>query len=73
MENLMRFKGKKVIITGASRNTGVGIARLFIREGADVITSGSTAESQQRELNYFGLKVLIIFILILVILGMKNK
>jgi NAD(P)-dependent dehydrogenase (short-subunit alcohol dehydrogenase family) len=48
MENQMRFKGKKVIITGASRNTGVGIARLFIREGADVITSGSTAESTER-------------------------
>ena len=48
MENLMRFKGKKVIITGASRNTGVGIARLFIREGAHVITSGSTAESTER-------------------------
>lgn len=47
MENQMRFKGKKVIITGASRNTGVGIARLFIREGADVITSGSTAESTE--------------------------
>ena len=48
MENLMRFKGKKVIITGTSRNTGVGIARLFIREGAHVITSGSTAESTKR-------------------------
>ena len=48
METQMRFKGKKVIITGASRNTGVGIARLFIREGADVITSGSTAESTER-------------------------
>lgn len=42
-----RFKGKVVIITGASRNTGVEIADLFIREGALVCTSGSTEKSTQ--------------------------
>lgn len=43
-----RFKDKVAIITGASRNTGVEIADLFIREGARVLTSGTTAESTQK-------------------------
>lgn len=29
----MRFRNKVVLVTGASRNTGVGIAALFLREG----------------------------------------
>ena len=41
----MRFKNKVVLVTGASRNTGVGIAALFIREGAKVCVNGSTPES----------------------------
>jgi len=41
----MRFKDKVVLVTGASRNTGVGIAALFIREGAKVCINGSTPES----------------------------
>lgn len=40
-----RFKGKVIIVTGASRNTGVAIARRFIREGAIVYSSASTEES----------------------------
>lgn len=40
-----RFENKVVLVTGASRNTGVAIAALFIREGAKVFTCGSTAES----------------------------
>ncbi len=41
----MRFKDKVVLVTGASRNTGVGIAALFIREGAKVCINGSTPKS----------------------------
>ena len=44
----MRFKDKVVLVTGASRNTGVGIAALFIREGAKVCINGSTPESTAR-------------------------
>ncbi len=44
----MRFKGKVVLVTGASRNTGVSIAALFIREGAKVCVSGSTPASTAR-------------------------
>jgi len=41
----MRFKGRVVLVTGASRNTGVGIAALFIREGAKVCINGSAPKS----------------------------
>ena len=41
----MRFKDKVVLVTGTSRNTGVGIAALFIREGAKVCVCSSTPES----------------------------
>lgn len=41
----MRFQDKVVLVTGASRNTGVGIAALFLREGAKVCINGSTPES----------------------------
>lgn len=42
---MMRFKDKVVLITGAGRNTGVGIAELFIREGAKVCINDRTPES----------------------------
>lgn len=45
---MKRFEGKVVVITGASRNTGVEIADLFIREGAKVCASGSTEKSTSR-------------------------
>lgn len=41
----MRFQDKVVLVTGASRNTGVGIAALFLREGARVCICGSTPDS----------------------------
>lgn len=41
----MRFHNKVVLVTGASRNTGVGIAALFLREGAKVCICGSTPDS----------------------------
>lgn len=43
-----RFQDKVVIVTGASRNTGVAIARLFIREGAKVYTCASSYESTMK-------------------------
>ncbi|MBO4287518.1 MAG: SDR family oxidoreductase [Kiritimatiellae bacterium] len=43
-----RFEGKVVVVSGTSRNTGVGIAALFIREGAKVFTCSSTPESTRK-------------------------
>ncbi len=45
---MKRFENKVVLVTGSSRNTGVGIAALFIREGAKVIICGTTAESTSK-------------------------
>lgn len=42
---MKRFEGKVVLVTGTSRNTGVGIAALFIREGAFVFVCSSSPES----------------------------
>lgn len=39
---MKRFDGKVVLVTGAGRNTGAGIAALFIREGAKVSICAST-------------------------------
>lgn len=44
---MKRFTDKVALITGASRNTGVGIAALFLREGARVCICGSTQKSIQ--------------------------
>lgn len=41
----MRFQDKFVLVTGSSRNTGLGIAEAFLREGATVFINGSTPES----------------------------
>ncbi|MBD0777811.1 SDR family oxidoreductase [Maribacter sp. ANRC-HE7] len=41
----MRFKDKIVLVTGATRNTGIGIAAQFIREGATVCVNGSSKEN----------------------------
>ncbi|MDR0337225.1 MAG: SDR family oxidoreductase, partial [Planctomycetaceae bacterium] len=41
----MRFSNKIVLITGSSRNTGLGIAAAFLREGATVLINGSSTEN----------------------------
>ncbi|MDO5580486.1 MAG: SDR family oxidoreductase [Planctomycetia bacterium] len=47
----MRFENKIVVITGSSRNTGLGIAEAFLKEGAKVFINGSTMESTQKGLD----------------------
>ncbi|MBN2450266.1 MAG: SDR family oxidoreductase [Lentisphaeria bacterium] len=44
----MRFEGKRVLVTGSSRNTGLGIAEAFAREGAAVCIHGSSPENVLR-------------------------
>lgn len=54
----MRFKDKVVLVTGATKNTGVGIAALFIKEGAKVCINGHSPSSLERgstELRAMGL------------------
>lgn len=40
----MRFKNKTVLVTGAGRNTGLGIAAGFAAEGATVFLNGRTSK-----------------------------
>jgi len=40
----MRFAGRRVLITGSTRNTGYGMAMRFAEEGAQVVINGTTAE-----------------------------
>jgi NAD(P)-dependent dehydrogenase (short-subunit alcohol dehydrogenase family) len=39
----MRFSGQRVLVTGAARHTGLGIARAFAAEGATVLLNDVTA------------------------------
>jgi NAD(P)-dependent dehydrogenase (short-subunit alcohol dehydrogenase family) len=58
----MQFSGKSVLVTGASRNTGLGIAARFAAEGATVFVNGTTAQGVDRamaELERRGLKGLV--------------
>ncbi len=43
-----QFQNKVVIVTGASRNTGLGIARKFLEEGAFVCMNATTVESTRK-------------------------
>lgn len=42
---MKRFENKRVLVTGASRNTGVSIAALFLREGARVAICAASEKS----------------------------
>lgn len=50
----MRFAARNVLVTGASRNTGLGIARRFAAEGATVFVNGSTPDGVQHALAELG-------------------
>lgn len=41
----MRFENKRVLVTGSSRNTGVGIAKQFAAEGATVVVNGTQPDN----------------------------
>jgi len=47
MENLKRFVGKTVVVTGASRGIGAGIALRFAREGANLVVSDIAAHVEE--------------------------
>lgn len=54
-----RFENKRVLVTGASKNTGVAIAALFLREGAKVCVCASSKASISKgakELESMGFK-----------------
>lgn len=44
----MDFKGKKVIITGASRGIGYGLAEMFLKAGADIAICATNEESLKK-------------------------
>jgi len=44
----MRFQGKRVLVTGASRGIGLATARAFLSEGASVAINGRTSDSAQQ-------------------------
>jgi len=57
----MLLKDKNVIITGATRGIGKGIALEFAKQGANIVFTYSRsvdeAKSLEKELSYFGIKV----------------
>ncbi|HEY7293997.1 MAG TPA: SDR family NAD(P)-dependent oxidoreductase, partial [Dehalococcoidia bacterium] len=44
----LHLRGKKVIVTGASKGIGLGIARAFAEEGADVVLCARSEEALKR-------------------------
>jgi meso-butanediol dehydrogenase / (S,S)-butanediol dehydrogenase / diacetyl reductase len=60
MEQLNRFQGQVVVVTGASRGLGRGIAERFAREGASVVLSANEEGVHEvaRELEQLGVRTL---------------
>ncbi len=44
----MEFENKVVLVTGSSQNTGLGIAKRFLQEGAFVFINGPSSEETQK-------------------------
>src|SRR5579883_3073812 len=44
----LHLRGKKVVVTGASKGIGLGIARAFAEEGADVVLCARSEEALKR-------------------------
>lgn len=52
--NMKRFEGKKVIVTGGNSGIGYATARLFTREGADVIITGRREKAVSKSATELG-------------------
>lgn len=50
----LNLKGKRVLVTGSSRGIGLGIARAFVGEGAEVIVTGRDARVLRQALAQLG-------------------
>jgi len=63
MENLMRFQDKVVVVNGASRGIGRGIALRFAKEGADIVVGANEDKIHEvaEEIRAMGRKGLSIF------------
>src|SRR5690348_14211456 len=44
----LHLRGKKVVVTGASKGIGLGIARAFAEEGADVVLCARSEDALKR-------------------------
>ncbi|MGT2715164.1 3-oxoacyl-[acyl-carrier-protein] reductase [Streptococcus respiraculi] len=58
----MEVSGKNVLITGSSRGIGLGIAREFARQGANVILNGRSSISEEilESFSGYGIKVYVV-------------